>query len=77
LYLHSFACHATAAKKSSPLRKNQMKTSFFMFFCLDTKEPKNQGCIKNSILHLQNLRKWNDFRAQLSTFPFARVSLRY
>jgi hypothetical protein len=31
-----------------------------------------QGCIKNSILHLQNPRKWNDLRAQLSTFPFTK-----
>jgi hypothetical protein len=38
-------------------------TYLFMFFCLDAKERKNQGCIKNSSLHLQNPRKWNDFRA--------------
>jgi hypothetical protein len=45
---------------------------FFISFCLDTKERKGQGCIKNSSLHLQNPRKWNDFRAQLSTFPFSK-----
>ena len=30
-------------------------------FVLIQKCAKNQGCIKNSILHLQNPRKWNDY----------------